>query len=253
MIKPGAEEFLLSGDNETALLFIHGITASPSEVYPTAKIIQGLTHCTIKGILLPGHGRTLADLSLTRWTDWYAAVRKSLDELQKDYAQVYVAGLSMGGLLGLYAAMKMENLAGVVSINAPVFLKIPLPGLLAPVLRLFIPNLPKVQTAWNQELNSQGRFHYQATPIDAFESMWQLRHKVTAGLHTIKIPLLVIQSLQDETVRSDSGRFIARRAVNAPVDLLELKISRHVATMDQEKEAIARKITDFIQSEHNVP
>lgn len=253
MIKPGAEEFLLAGDNDRALLFIHGITASPSEVYPTAKIVNELTGSTVRGLLLPGHGMTPADLSLTRWTDWYEAVKKALGELEKDHGRVYAAGLSMGGLLSLYAAMKMDNLAGAVSINAPIYLKIPLPGLLAPVMRLFINNLPKGSNDWNRELNLQGRFCYDVTPIDAFESMWQLRHKVAAGLSAVTVPLLVIQSLQDETVRSDSGRFIARQAVNAPVDLMELKDSRHVATMDREKEAIARKIAEFIKLERNVP
>lgn len=252
MIKPEAEAFLLPGTNDIALLFIHGITASPSEVYPTAKLIHELTQCTVKGILLPGHGTTLADLSLTRWTDWYDTVKKETEELQKTHRKVYVAGLSMGGLLSLYAGIKMTQIAGIISINAPIFLRIPLPGLLAPVMRLFVNNLPKVQTSWNKELNSLGRFNYDATPIDAFQSMWQLRHKVTAGLKNITQPLLVIQSLRDETVRSDSGRFIASHAVNASVDLMELQSSRHVATMDREKEAIAKKIADFIKPPHNV-
>ncbi|MDD3894951.1 MAG: alpha/beta fold hydrolase [Syntrophomonadaceae bacterium] len=252
MIKPGAEDFFLPGSDETAILFIHGITASPSEVYPTAKLVNDLIQCTVKGVLLPGHGTSLANLSLTRWTDWYNTVKKETEELQKNYSQVYLAGLSMGGLLSLYAGMKMDNIAGVISINAPIFLRVPLAGILAPVMRLFIRNLPKVQTSWNQELNSQGRFNYDATPIDAFESMWQLRHKVVAGLKNITIPLLVMQSIQDETVRPDSGRFIVSRAVNAPVELVELKSSRHVATMDREKETIARKIADFIKDRQNV-
>lgn len=252
MIKPGAEEFLLTGNNGTALLFLHGITASPSEVYPTAKMVHELSQCTVRGILLPGHGTALKDLSLSRWTDWFHAVKTEAEELQKNYPAVYVAGLSMGGLLSLYAGMKMERIAGIISINAPIFLRVPMAGFLAPIMRLFMKNLPKVQNNWNRELKGQGRFNYDATPIDAFESMWQLRHKVAAGLPDINVPLLVIQSMQDETVRPDSGRYIASRAVNTRVELVELQSSRHVATMDWEKEAIALKITDFIQSAQNV-
>jgi hypothetical protein len=37
-------------------------------------------------------------------------------------------------------------------------------------MRLFVNNLPKVQTSWNKELNSLGRFNYDATPIDAFKA-----------------------------------------------------------------------------------
>lgn len=247
MIHPQAEQFYLQGSTDTVLLFIHGITASPSEVYPTAELVHVKAQCSVKAILLPGHGTSLKDLSLTRWTDWYEAAKTEIEELQKKYTRVFVAGLSMGGLLSLYAGMNIKNIAGIISINAPIFLKIPMAGSMAPFIRLFIKNIPKAQTSWNKELNSQGRFNYNATPIDAFQSMWQLRQKVVAGFDDITAPLLIMQSILDETVRSDSGRFIAARTLNAPVTLIELQSSRHVATMDREKETIALKIAEFIQ------
>lgn len=251
-IHPQAQPFYLQGNNDTVLLFIHGITASPSEVYPAARLVHEKAQCSVKGILLPGHGTSLADLSKTRWTDWYKKADIEIMELKKQYDRIFIAGLSMGGLLSLYAGMKRTDIKGVISINAPIFIKIPAVGILAPIARLICKNIPKVNSHWNKELNDQGRFNYSATPIDAFQSMWQLRHKVVKGLNSITIPLLVMQSALDETVRSDSGSFIAARAVNAPVEYLELTSSRHVATMDQEIELIAGKIAEFIEQTYNM-
>lgn len=251
-IHPQAASFYLQGNNDTVLLFIHGITASPSEVYPTARLVHEKAQCSVKGILLPGHGTSLADLSKTRWTDWYETVEVEITELKKQYNRVFVAGLSMGGLLSLYAGIKIPDIHGVISINAPIFLKIPAVDILAPILGLVCKNIPKANNQWNKELDEQGRFHYHVTPIDAFQSMWQLRHKVVEGLNTITVPLMVAQAALDETVRSDSGRFIANRAVNAPVEYLELPLSRHVATMDREKGLIAGKIADFIEEKRGM-
>ena len=234
-IHPQAQPFYLQGNNDTVLLFIHGITASPSEVYPTARLVHEKAQCSVKGILLPGHGTTLADLSKTRWTDWYKTVDIEITKLKKQYSRIFIAGLSMGGLLSLYAGIRRTDIKGLISINTPIFI-----------------NIPKANNHWNKELNNQGRFNYNATPIDAFQSMWQLRHKVVEGLNMITVPLLVMQSALDETVRSDSGRFIASRAVKAPVDYLELTLSRHVATMDQEKGLIAGKIAEFIEQTYNM-
>ena len=244
-----AREFCLAGDNGEALLFIHGITASPSEIYPAAQLVHEKTGAAVKGILLPGHGTSLKDLSRTRWTDWFQAVEDEIGKMRRQYNSLFLAGLSLGGLLSLYAAEKIADINGVVSINAPIFLKIPAVDILAPVARLVCKNIPKAASTWNRKLNEEGRFNYNATPIDAFQSMWQLRHKAVQGLKDITIPLLIIQSRQDETVRPSSGRFILVQAVNAPAELLELELSRHVATMDREKGIIADKIAEFMAKE----
>ena len=49
-------EPFLSGSNNIAMLFIHGFTASPSEIYPVAKLVHQATGITVSGVLLPGHG-----------------------------------------------------------------------------------------------------------------------------------------------------------------------------------------------------
>lgn len=246
-IHPQARPFLLSGSNDTAVLFIHGFTASPSEVYPTAVLLHEMNGCTVNGLLLPGHGSRLEDMNRTSWEDWYGAVETAIRALQADYKKVWAAGLSMGGLLAIHAGVNCPGLSGVISINAPVFIKATLFKWLVPLLQIFKPYLPKSDMALIRELQEQGRFAYDCTPVRAFRSMMKLRDIVVGEIDGLTIPLLLMQSGQDETVKTTSARYLARKACQAEPRIVDLPNSRHVATMGPEKQLIAREMAAFMK------
>jgi len=69
---------------------------------------------TVRGVQLAGHCGTADDLLATRWQDWYASVEQAQAELAAQVDRVFVAGLSMGALLGLHlAARRPESVAGL--------------------------------------------------------------------------------------------------------------------------------------------
>ncbi len=247
-IYPQAEPFFLNGSTEKALLFIHGFTASPSEVYPIAQLLYEKAGYTVSGLLLPGHGSTPQELNQTRWQDWFEAVKQELHILFNNYSEIFVAGLSLGGLLALHAACKIKNLRGAVVINASIYNNFPLLIASAPVMRYIKPYFPKKDEIRTQELEEQGRFAYKVTPVKAFRSMISLRNKVIKELGEIDIPLLIMQSLKDESVNPRSAQFIMDRTHNAGVRLVELHESEHIATMGTEKEKIAGEIVKFIDN-----
>ncbi|MEN6328097.1 MAG: alpha/beta fold hydrolase [Syntrophomonas sp.] len=242
-----ARPFLLSGNNDTAVLFIHGFTASPTEVYPTAWLLHEMNGCTINGLLLPGHGSTPEDMNRINWEEWYRAVEKAIRSLQKDYRKVWAAGLSMGGLLAIHAGVNCPGLDGVISINAPVFIKAPLFKWLAPFLQIFKPYLPKGNIALIRQLQAQGRFAYDCTPVQAFRSMMKLRDMVVGEIEGLTVPLLLMQSGQDESVKTVSARYLAQKAHKAEAKIVDLPGSRHVATMGPEKQLIAREMAAFMK------
>ncbi|GAW32853.1 carboxylesterase, partial [Carboxydocella sp. JDF658] len=59
---------------------------------------------TVQVPLLPGHGTDVEELARTCWRDWGAAAEKAVVELRQKCDRVYLAGLSMGGLISLYLA-----------------------------------------------------------------------------------------------------------------------------------------------------
>ncbi len=245
-VHPQAEPFILRGNTDTALLFIHGFTASPSEIYPVARLIHETNSCTVCGILLPGHGSSPQFLNRCHWTDWYRAVEKELCYLLDNYKQVFVGGLSMGGLLALHAGLHYNSIKGVISINAPIYYKQPFLTSCAHIFGWIRPYYPKKIDKQMLELERQGRFAYRVMPAKAFNNLTRLRREVMKEIDQLNIPLLLIQSLQDETVDARSGKFLFEKTQAVGASLIELKESRHIASMGPEKERIAQDIAAFM-------
>ncbi len=245
-ISPQAEPFYLPGSSDRALLLLHGFTASPSEVYPVARLIHEQSACTVSGILLPGHGTSPELLNNCSWSDWYEAVRNELDKLMAKYTRVFVGGLSMGALLALNAGLNQVGLQGVVAINAPIYNRNPFLTTCAPVYGYLRPYYPKKGVQELDELEEQGRFAYRVMPVKAFQSLMNLRGKIMREIQQLQIPALIIQSLLDESVHPRSGRFLHTKIKANGSTLLELKSSKHIATMGSEKEQIAQEIITFM-------
>lgn len=239
-----ARPFFLEG-KQTALLFVHGFTASPSEVLPTSRLISETGGFAVQGILLPGHGLSPEELNQFGWEDWFGAVKDACFSLQHDFASVYVAGLSMGGMLSLLAGVRIPNVKGVVSINAPIYVGEFFKMRLATRLKYWRSAWPKSETDY--ELKRQGRFAYDCYPLKALDNMLRLRKIVMKELPAMKPPVLVFQSLQDETVLPSSARYIEEACRNSPVQRIDLPQSRHVATMGPEIDTIAKNIIEFVK------
>jgi carboxylesterase len=244
IIDPKAQPFFLNGSQKVACLFIHGFTAAPAEVYPVARLINEMSGYTICGPLLPGHGTTPEKLNQTDWQIWFQTVKDETINLLADYDKVFIVGLSMGGLLALHAGYTIPGIKGVVSINAPLFNKNPLLTALAPIIKNLSPYYPKKIDQSVLKLEKQGRFAYHVHPLQAFSSMMKLRHVVMNELGQINIPVLVMQSINDESVRMKSALYIRKKT---GARIIDLPLSRHVATMGPEKELIAHSIIDFVE------
>lgn len=245
-IYPQAEPFFLRGSQDTALLFIHGFTASPSELYPTACLIHDLCGCTLSAPLLPGHGSSPRYLNQSNWEQWYAAVEKELGFLMQNHQQVFVAGLSMGALLSLHAACHIPGLKGAIAINTPIYNHSPILTAASPLIRCIKPFYPKKDRLRIRELEEEGRFAYDVIPVKAFQSVTRLRNMVMQELDDVKLPVLLIQSLQDEAVHPRSVYYLQEKLADA--ELLELPDSDHIATMGNEREKVARAIAEFIEN-----
>lgn len=97
------------------------------------------------------------------------------------------------------------------------------------------------------ELARQGRFAYDVMPLKALQSMHVLRDKVIKELPGLDLPILLLQSRWDEVVDPRSARFIKEKAHQAPVKLVELENSGHIATMGPDTNVIADQIIEFVK------
>lgn len=244
-VHPRAEPFFLTGSKERAILFLHGLTGSPSEVYPTSLCLNQNYGYTVSAPLLPGHGSHPRFLNRTSWQDWFDAALQELSFLLSSYERVWIAGLSMGGLLALHAARWVDGLQGAISINAPLYPRGSAFITVSSMLGFIRPYHPKRNVRQLKELAARGRYTYDVMPVKAFRTMMDLRNQVKEEARAISVPVLIIQGKQDEVVQPISGPHLARMISGSK--LISLDHSEHIATMGPDSEYVGQAIAEFAQ------
>ncbi|WP_408954467.1 alpha/beta hydrolase [Natroniella sp. ANB-PHB2] len=236
-----AEPFYFEG-NQTACLLIHGFTGSPAHMRLLGEALHQEGY-TVSGILLPGHGTCVEDMEQTDWQDWLTAVEEEYQQLRAEYNQVYLLGLSMGGILSLLLA---ENYAvdKVVSLAAPIKIQNKL-AYLTPILKWF----KRFQYSSNGDNLEEETYAvgYSATPLKTVPSLLKLIRLAKNDLEKVKCPALVIQSYKDKTVKPVSAEIIYEQVMSQKKDILWLEKSRHVVTLGSEKEMVHRQIINFLE------
>lgn len=98
------------GGKRRAILLLHGFSSSPAvfrAILPAFDEYDGMV-----APLLPGHGESIVAFSQASAKDWIACAETHCQKLIKQYDQVDVLGLSLGGLLACHveARFKLNHL-----------------------------------------------------------------------------------------------------------------------------------------------
>ena len=242
-IMEGAETFLLEGNNGKAVLLLHGYTGTTAEMRPLGNHLHSLGY-TVLCPRLPGHGTSVEDLKETVASQWVAAAKLGYAILAKQYSKIYVAGLSMGGLLAIViaATVKVERAALLAT---PIFLQDKRAPFL-PILRYFIHYLPKHKRNYH-EMQKYCQA-YDRMPTKPLTSLFALIKACKKELvQKITVPCIVLQSTIEHTVKPKSAQYIYDN-LGTPKEakkLVWLEKSGHILTLDAEHEKVFQTVADF--------
>lgn len=268
-IHPLARPYFFQG-RKAGCLLIHGFTGSPPELLPLAEYLAERGYA-VAAPLLAGHGTCLEDLSRTSWRQWLASARVGWEQLAKEPVEkIFYVGLSMGGLLALLlaaengsgrgnsrmAASREKPLGGVVTINSPVWLK-DRGGFLAFFLQLgeiFFLRRGGVrkgkEAAVGVDLWGERRFAYPNTSPRSVVQLLRVIGQVRRSLGAVKVPALVVQSKDDETVEPRSAEYIYRHLGSREKRLLWVEKVPHVLPLDAAAgEQVFPCIVQFIEGQ----
>ena len=109
--------FYYKGKNNKVVLLVHGLTGVTLDMKFLGKSLHK-NGFSVVCPLLEGHAKGKEELLKTTWEDWYATVDKTFLALRKKFKKVYVAGICVGGMLGLNLAAdhgKMVDGAAIYS------------------------------------------------------------------------------------------------------------------------------------------
>jgi len=243
-VVPGAEAFSRDG-GPTGVLLCHGFTGSPASLRPWAEYLAqaGLSVSLPR---LPGHGTTWQEMARTRWEDWYAEVDRAFDELHGTTDEIFVMGLSMGGCLALrLAELRGQAVSGLVLVNPSITAETKL-FLLAPVLKLIVPTLKGVVN----DIKKPGvtELGYDRVPVKAAATLPGLWRLTQQQLGQVTQPVLVYRSPSDHVVGPANTEILRRTLPASQLEIRECPDSYHVATLDNDAEAIFAGSLDFVRS-----
>ncbi len=241
---PNSQPFFREGTRNEVVLLIHGFTATPSQMRPMADVLSAEGYA-VRGILLPGHGQTLAAMERSNWEQWLAGAEGALKELLAKYARVDIVGHSMGGLITLNLASRYP-VNRIATLSAPVRVRSPLVRL-TPVLRFFRRYQP-----WNPEPPMEGELRepfnegYPGFPVKCAWELEKLRRDTVKRMEDVKAPVLIVQPGMDSTVDPVSPYLIYDHVSSVYRELLLLEHSRHNALLGPEREHLFTDLARFL-------
>ncbi len=253
----------LPGRSGQGVLLIHGLTGAPAEMKPLAKRLarRGFE---VSAPLLAGHGVDEATLLRTTWRDWLDGLCEAYDAFAAEVDTVHVAGICVGGALGLMLAAERPAIraAAVYSMtfeydgwNMPRF------AVGAPLIQL-VANLPGVRRlAWAEthpfglkderlralaERAPEGLIEgaIDRLPLGALYQMYRLGRRLERVGKAISTPTLILHA-RDDDMSHPRNAYRLQRALGGPTRLQLLEDSYHMIHVDQERDVVAAATASF--------
>lgn len=243
-VLPGAEPYAWEGTNGKGVLLIHGFTGSPSELRELGEQLHQKGY-TVEGILLAGHGTDPRDLIHVKAEQWLDQVRQAVLRLRQRCNTVAVIGMSMGGLLTLYAGAELP-VDRLVTLSTPIYLydwRIHFLWLADELPYWAVPKSPR-------KVDAPERYNvaYRCMPIAGVHQLARLLEFVKyREIPKVRQPVLIIQSLTDHTVRPESAQYIADHVASAEKRVRWVPEARHVMTLFTGRQAIYAAIEAFLE------
>ncbi|MDO8662848.1 MAG: alpha/beta fold hydrolase [Candidatus Omnitrophota bacterium] len=267
-------DFFLKGTNGKAVLLIHGITGTPSEMRYLGKRLHKAGFSVLCNTL-PRHCGSLAELKRVTWQEIASACAKDLESLKKEYAEIYVGGLSMGALMAAHLAYKNPSVVSKIIALAPTIFydgwAVPKHKVLMDVLWHvpFLRNSIDIKESWPYGLKNEylragiEKFYRNAkasgnddktalfgSPFFPMCCLYQhhlLTKVVKKELPCVKTPIILIHAKEDDMTSLKNARYVYDHIASSDKSLVILDDSYHMITIDQEKDRVAQEVIKFLR------
>lgn len=271
---PRKFDFYFETNSPKAVLLIHGITGTPSEMRYLGKNLFKAGFSVLCNSL-PRHCASLGELRKVTWQEIYAACLSDLEALAQEHSQVFVGGISMGALMAIHLASEFpDRVSGIIALAPTVFYdgwalhkgKI--------LMNLFW-HIPAIRNRINiRESHPYGlkdentrsnieRFYRQAksseyddkvllfgSPFFPLANLYQhhlFTKVVKKEISRVHTPILIIHAQEDDMASPRNARYIFQNISSSQKDLIMLHDSYHMITIDKEKDRVAQEVVKFLE------
>ena len=251
--KPAAvgRPFLIrGGSKDIGVVLSHGYMAAPMEVRELAEYLSQLGFW-VYAPRLKGHGTSPEDLSIRSYLDWRDSVEQGYAIISNICKRVVAGGFSTGAGLALDLAVRMEAVAGVFAVAAPMRLKD------------FSSRFATAVDMWNRlmerarQVGAKKEFvenkpenphiNYMRNPISGVVEVDRLMDDLEPKLPHLKVPSLVVQSRGDPVVDPKGSRKIFELIGSTDKEYLLFNIERHGILLGPGSRKVHKAIGQFMK------
>ncbi|GEN87311.1 carboxylesterase [Oceanobacillus sojae] len=229
---------------ERAVLLLHGFTGHSADVRMLGRFLEKKGY-TSHAPIYRGHGLPPEELIKSNPEQWWADVKAAYNYLKDlGYKEIAVAGLSLGGVLGLKLAYS-EQIKGMVSMCAPMFFdnEEQLTKGFREFSREFKQLEQKDEAVIEEELDT-----LMENSKELFKGVGATIKEVKSNIDMIYTPTFVVQAEKDEMINKDSANYIYNNVESTQKEIKWYPNSGHVITMDKEKEQLHEDIYMFLEN-----
>lgn len=247
-IIPTAEPFFFPGNN-TGILLVHGFTGAPKEMRGLGEYLHSEHHFSTMGVRLGGHATHPEDMIRSSYGDWLASVEDGYSMLAGVAGNIFIMGLSMGGLLALTTAAYLP-VKGVVAMSTPY--QLPNDPRLRHIdwLSKIVAFMPKSGGAPGESWFDKEAYHrhvsYPENPVHAIGELNHLMQQMHTALKHISVPVLLIHSHNDTYVMKDSMPRIYEELATQDKQMKWIEGSGHVITSDAKRQVVFEAAANFV-------
>jgi carboxylesterase len=236
-------------------LIIHGLTGSPATV---ASLRDALLRAgySVSVPCLAGHGNTVEDLAHSTREEWYETVRIAFDAMRREVERVYCAGISLGALLAMKLALDEGwGVRALALLSTPLKLgfleSIAVPAVRYSPLRWIVRSVSRNLKRSVSDPEGQKRYDELSLPKIPTGAVFQisdLQRELLSNMDRITNPILLLHGRNDTVAPKRNVELVKNGVRSDIVQSIILPNSRHVITMDYDKEDAARAVLDFFKS-----
>ncbi|ASN04775.1 alpha/beta hydrolase [Virgibacillus necropolis] len=228
---------------ERAVLLLHGYTGHTADVRMLGRFLEKKGY-TCHAPIYRGHGKPPEELIDATPEQWWDDVKDAYNHLKElGYTEIAVAGLSLGGVLGLKLAYS-EKIKGVIPMCAPMFFDNETQ--LTRGLKTFAKEYKQLEGKNNDTIEEEVTSLMDES-ASMFDQLGKLITTVKKNVDTIYTPTFVVQAKKDEMINTKSASYIYENVESDTKDIKWYEESGHVITLDKEKELLHEDIYDFLE------
>jgi carboxylesterase len=242
-LKNKSDPFFFSGGADACVL-VHGFGGTPAEMFELGQYLASRGF-TVAGVRLPGHDLTERVPGRVPWREWVGAVEDEAGRLVAVGKRVFLCGFSMGGTISLYLAAGKSDIAGTVTVCAPVFLKPSVQLLRGAFKYLFLRDKEGLLDIRDLEARST-HVSLPEVPFWWGVELFKLLGATRRRMRDFNRPLLVLQAAGDRIVPPANASFIYRAVASNRKEIVWLSNSGHIATRDYDKGTVFYETSRFI-------